>query len=335
MEFPRQAVDDYLRLHRPEIGAIASVRKFEVGQSNPTFLLTTDTGRYVLRAKPPGRLLASAHAVDREFRVLQALQGSEVPVPKPLHLCGDESVLGSVFYVMAFVDGAIYLDGTLPGVDASTRRRVYDSAGRILSALNGVDVVAVGLGDFGRPRGYFERQVKRWSEQYRLSATEFRPAMEALIEWLPKNLPADSEEISLVHGDFRLDNLVVNERGHVIGVLDWELCTLGHPFADLAYQCAQWRLPAGEMRGLKGVDRQELGIPTEEEYVAAYCRRRGLATIPDWSFYLAVSLFRLAAICQGVYSRGLQGNASSTAALGFGKKTDVIAEHALEIVAGS
>ena len=332
VRFPTASVGAYLHQHLPALGKIVDVRKFDFGQSNPTYLVMTDTGRYVLRAKPGGRLLRSAHAVEREFRVLCALHGSAVPVPRPLHLCVDESVMGSVFYVMDFAAGRVFLDPTMPDADEATRSAVYDSAGRVLVALNRVDLAAVGLLDYGRPADYFGRQIRRWTEQYRASETECRPDVESLIEWLPTHLPADVGEISLVHGDFRLDNLVVGEQGQIVAVLDWELSTLGHPYADLAYQCAQWRLPAGPLRGLKGVDRHSLGIPTEAEYVEAYCRSLGLGGIPHWDFYLAVSLFRLAAICQGVYRRGLGGNASNTEARGFGLKTDVIAAHAVEII---
>jgi len=330
--FPVESVDAHLRQQLPALGRITEVRKFAVGQSNPTYLLTTDTGRYVLRAKPAGRLLPSAHAVDREFRVLRALHGSEVPVPRPLHLCTDEAVLGSMFYVMAYIPGSIHLDPAMPGVAPTLRRAVYAGAATTLAALSRLDPVKLGLGDFGRHDGYFERQIRRWTDQYRATETERRVDVEALISWLQKHLPPDPRIARLVHGDFRLDNLIVGARGDVLAVLDWELSTLGHPYADLAYQCAQWRLPAGEMRGLKGVERKPLGLPSEEEYVGAYCKSVGVEAIEHWNFYLAVSLFRLAAICQGVYRRGLDGNASSAEAVGFGRKTDIIAAHAVEII---
>lgn len=331
--FPVEAADSYFRSQLPALGPLRDTRKFAVGQSNPTYLLTTDTGRYVLRAKPVGRLLPSAHAVEREFRVLGALHGSPVPVPRPIHLCTDDTILGSVFYVMEYVPGQVYLDPTMPGADVTLRRAVYAGAASVLAALGRIDPVAVGLGDYGRPGGYFERQVRRWTKQYRATETECRPDMEELIAWLPLHLPPDTGVARIVHGDFRLDNLVVGEHGEVLAVLDWELSTLGHPYADLAYQCAQWRLPAGEMHGLKGVKREALGLPGEDEYVAAYCKSLGLARIEHWNTYLAVSLFRLAAIYQGVYRRGLDGNASSAEATGFGRKTDIIAAHAVEIIA--
>lgn len=331
MTFPTEAVDTYLRGHLSGVGSIRSTRKFDVGQSNPTFLVETDAGRFVLRAQPAGTLLQSAHAVDREFRVLRALERSGVPVPRAIHYCDDPSVMGNAFYLMEYVPGHVYLDPRLPGVSAGVRRRVYDSACGLLVALNSVDTAAVGLGDYGRPADYWRRQVRRWTEQYRASETQRRPDLEALIEGLPAALPDPDEQTSLVHGDFRLDNLIVDEQGEIRAVLDWELSTLGSPYADLAYQCAQWRLPES-LRGFGDLDRRALGIPTEGEYVETYCSGRGLSGIPHWNCFLAVSLFRLAAICQGIFRRGLDGNASNLAALGFGDKVDTIAECALRIL---
>jgi aminoglycoside phosphotransferase (APT) family kinase protein len=335
MTFPTEAVDTYLRWRLPGWGPTRGVRKFDVGQSNPTYLVSTDQGQFVLRAKPQGSLLKSAHAIEREFRVLQALVGSGVPAPRPLHLCLDDSVIGSAFYVMEYVSGQVHVDPTLPGVAPTVRERIYDSACRLLVSLNGVDLVAVGLADFGKAEGYWVRQVRRWTEQYRASETEIRPDIERLIDGLPSLIPADANEASLVHGDFRLDNFVVDDRGEIHAVLDWELSTIGSPYADVAFQCAQWRLPAGPLRGLGGLDRHALGIPTEQDYVESYCRMRGLAGIAHWECYLAVSLFRLAAICQGIYRRGLDGNASSVQAVGFGEKTNVIAAHAVALLSGS
>ncbi|MBM3526004.1 MAG: phosphotransferase family protein, partial [Alphaproteobacteria bacterium] len=291
----------------PGFSGLRGARKFPGGQSNPTFLLEADSGEYVLRRKPPGQLLKSAHAVDREYRVMAALAGSGVPVPKVFHLCTDEAVIGSMFYVMEYVRGEVYWDPMLPGLESAARCRLYDEMGRVLAALHTVDVAAVGLGDFARPGQYFERQIKRWTEQYRATETERREDIERLIEWLPANLPVDDGRSGIVHGDFRLDNIVFDREHRAIAVLDWELSTLGHPLADLAYQCAQWRLPVGELRGLAGIDRVALGIPSEESYIEAYRRRTGLPAITHWPFYLAVSLFRLAAICQGVYKRALGG----------------------------
>lgn len=334
MVLPAEAVDTYLRRHLPALGAVRSVRKFDVGQSNPTYQLSTERGCCVLRAKPAGKLLKSAHAIEREFLVLQALHGSAIPVPRPLHLCTDESVLGSAFYVMEFVAGRVHVDPTLPGVDASARRALYENSSRLLALLNGADLAAAGIDDYGKPDRYWERLVKRWTEQYRASETERRPAVEELIAALPAAIPLEDYPPSLVHGDFRFDNFIVGDEGEIRAVLDWELSTLGAPYADLAYQCAQWRLPAGDMRGLGGLDRRALGIPTEQEYVDAYCSLRQLSGIPHWNFYLTASLFRLAAICQGIYRRGLEGNASNIAALGFGHKTDVIAAVAVQTITG-
>ena len=311
----------YLALHLPQLGRVLKLEKFPGGQSNPTFLLGADSGTYVLRRKPPGQLLKSAHAVDREYRVLAALAGSGVPVPRVLHLCTDESVIGSMFYVMEFVTGNIYWDPMLPELRLPARTRIYTEMGRILAALHSVAPVAVGLGDYGRPGQYYERQIRRWTEQYRATETERREDLERVMAWLPGHVPSDDGRVSIVHGDFRLDNIVFDGEGRALAILDWELSTLGHPWADLAYQCAQWHLPAGVLRGLAGVDRAALGIPTEEEYVAAYRRRTGAPEIENWNFYLAVSLFRLAAICQGVYKRALDGNASSSDALRFGTVT--------------
>jgi aminoglycoside phosphotransferase (APT) family kinase protein len=335
MTFSAEAVDMYLRRHLPGWGSIRGVRKFDVGQSNPTFHLSTDQGQFVLRAKPHGNLLKSAHAVEREFKVLQALDGSGVPAPRPLHLCSDDSVIGSAFYVMEYVSGQVHVNPTLAGVAPNVRQKIYDSACRLLVALNSVDLAAVGLADFGKAEGYWVRQVRRWTEQYRASETEVRPDIERLIDCLPRVIPADADQASLVHGDFRLDNFVVDDRGEIRALLDWELSTIGSPYADVAYQCAQWQLPAGPLRGLGGLDRNALGIPTEQEYLESYCRMRGLDGIPHWECYLAVSLFRLAAICQGIYRRGLDGNASSPQAVGFGEKTNVIAAHAVALLGGS
>jgi aminoglycoside phosphotransferase (APT) family kinase protein len=330
---PIETLGRYLAAQIGGFGALLSVRKFDGGQSNPTYLLTTKSGRYVLRCKPAGTLLKSAHAIDREYRVLEALASSEVPVPKARHFCADANVIGTVFYVMDFVDGRVFWDPQLPEVDAETRRRIYDEMNRVLVALHRVDFTTRGLLEFGRQGGYFDRQIRRWTEQYRATETVARPDVERLIEWLPAHQPADDGRVSLVHGDFRLDNMLFDGSGRVVAVLDWELSTLGHPCADLAYQCAQWRLPTGPMRGLKGIDRSALNIPTEAAYVARYCQRMELTEIRNWEFCLVLSLFRLASICQGVYRRGMDGNASNATALEFGERTRVIAAAAVEILA--
>jgi aminoglycoside phosphotransferase (APT) family kinase protein len=304
----------YLEAEIPGFAGLQAIDKFPSGQSNPTYLLTAASGRYVLRAKPPGQLLKSAHQVDREYRIMKALAGTGVPVPEMLHLSPESSPIGRMFYVMAFIEGRIFWDPTLPEIGgAEMRGLIYDAMNDILARLHGVDVVSVGLGDLGRPGSYFERQLGRWSDQYRNSQTGVIADMDRLIGWLEAQPPPDDGQVALVHGDYRLDNMIFSpDRPEVVAVLDWELSTLGHPHADIAYQCMQWRLPhSSGFKGLGGVDRQRLGIPSETDYVAAYCRRRGIDGIADWTFLLAFSFFRLAAICQGVYRRALDGNASN------------------------
>ncbi|MEZ5810320.1 MAG: phosphotransferase [Rhizobiaceae bacterium] len=308
------ALAPYLENNIAGFSGLRSIEKFGHGQSNPTYLLTADSGRYVLRAKPPGRLLKSAHQVDREFRVLRALAGSRVAVPKALHLAPEDSPIGRMFYVMQFLDGRVLWDPALSEVDTNEERSgIYDAMNATLAALHDVDVEAVGLGDFGKPGSYFARQLSRWSGQYRASETETIADMDALIAWLEREMPADDGVVSLVHGDYRLDNMVfAHDRPVIVGVLDWELSTLGHPYSDLAYQCMQWRLPhTSGFRGLGGVDRAGLGIPGETQYVERYCDRRGIGRIDNWAFYVAFSFFRLGAILQGVYKRALDGNASN------------------------
>lgn len=308
------ALAPYLEANIPGFSGLAAVEKFKSGQSNPTYLLTAASGRYVLRAKPPGQLLKSAHQVDREFRVMSALAGTAVPVPAMLHLSAEDSPIGRMFYVMDFLDGRIFWDPALPEArDNEERAAIYNAMNDTLAALHEVDVETVGLGDFGRPGNYFERQLARWTTQYRASETGTVTDMDQLIAWLETHMPADDGRISLVHGDYRLDNLIfAPDRPTVLAVLDWELSTSGHPFADIAYQCMQWRLPhASGFRGLGGIDRAALGLPSETDYVASYCRRRGLSGIGNWTFFLAFSFFRLAAICQGVFKRALDGNASN------------------------
>lgn len=329
------ALGSYLEQHIDGFKGLQSADKFAGGQSNPTFLLNADSGRYVLRRKPPGQLLKSAHAVDREFRVISALRNTDVPVPNALHLCEDDSVIGTMFYVMEFCEGRVLWEATLPEYDNATRGALYDEMNRVMVALHSVDIEAVGLADFGRPGNYYARQIDRWTKQYRAAETDNIDAMEKLMSWLEQQSIPDDGRVSLVHGDFRLDNMMFHPtENRAIAVLDWELSTLGHPFADLAYQCMQWRIPAdgAALKGLGGIDRAAIGLPTEEEYVAAYCRRMGIDGIPDWNFYLAVSFFRLASICQGVYKRGLDGNASNSEAAKFGHAARQIAEAAMDVI---
>ncbi len=286
--------------------------KFDVGQSNPTFRLDSPSGQYVLRRKPPGVLLKSAHAVDREFRVQKALADTEVPVAKMHLLCEDDDVIGSAFYVMDFIEGRNFDDPRLPELDNDQRAQVIDEMGRVLAAIHSVDINAVGLGDYGPDGNYFERQVGRWTKQYRASETETIPQMDQLIDWLAANIPTDDGKRTLVHGDYRIDNMLfAKDRPEVVAVLDWELSTIGHPYADLAAVIMQWQMPPGnEGRGLAGIDRAALGLPTDEEFIAAYCKRMGLPGIEKFGFYLAFCFFRMGAIIQGVKKRALDGNAS-------------------------
>jgi aminoglycoside phosphotransferase (APT) family kinase protein len=303
----------YLERVLPGFKGPITAEKTPTGQSNPTFLLSSPSGRYVLRKKPPGQLLKSAHAVDREYKVMKGLGQTDVPVPRMLHLCEDDSVLGTAFFVMEFVDGAIFWNPALPELANAQRTMVYDEENRALAALHCVDPVKVGLADFGKAGSYFARQRDRWTKQYRASETEHIAEMETLIAWLAANEPPDDGRVSLVHGDYRIDNMIfAKDASRLLAIIDWELSTLGHPFSDLAYQCMQWRLPNKDaIRGLADIDRHALGIPTEEEYVAKYCERVGIAGIAHFNFYLAFSFFRLAAIVQGVKKRGLEGNASN------------------------
>ncbi len=310
------------------------VRQFSGGQSNPTFLVQSADDRYVLRRKPPGKLLPSAHAVDREFRVISALADTEVPVARARALCEDAEVIGTMFYVTDYVEGRLFWDAALPEVPAAGRRAIYGEMTRVIAALHSVDYTAVGLGDYGKPGRYIERQVTRWTQQYRASETESIEAVERLIEWLPKHIPAD-EETSIVHGDFRLDNAIFHpHEPRILAVLDWELSTLGHPLVDLAYLCMRYHLSADQFRGLGGLDPASLQIPGEQECVADYCRRRGRAPVApgEWTYYLAFNMFRLTGILQGVLARAIQGNASSTTALEAGQRARPLAEQAWALV---
>jgi len=286
--------------------------KFDVGQSNPTFRLDSPSGQYVLRRKPPGVLLKSAHAVDREFRVQKALADTDVPVAKMHLLCEEDDVIGSAFYVMDFVEGRNFDDPRLPELDNEQRVQVIDEMGRVLAAIHSVDINAFGLSDYGPEGNYFERQVGRWTKQYRASETETIPQMDQLIDWLAANIPADDGKRTLVHGDYRIDNMLfAKDRPEVVAVLDWELSTIGHPYADLAAVIMQWQMPPGnEGRGLAGVNRAALGLPTDDAFIAAYCQRMGLPGIEKFGFYLAFCFFRMGAIIQGVKKRALDGNAS-------------------------
>jgi aminoglycoside phosphotransferase (APT) family kinase protein len=302
------------------------VEQYQGGQSNPTYRVTAGARRYVLRRKPPGKLLPSAHAVDREFRVMSALAGTGVPVAKMHALCMDEAVIGTAFYVMEYVEGRILWDPTLPGMSPVLRAAHYDELNRVIATLHRVDPVAIGLGDFGRTGSYIERQVARWSQQYQAAGANRIDAMDRLIGWLPAHVP-DGDETSVVHGDYRLDNVIFHpSEPRILAVLDWELSTLGHPLSDFAYQVMAWRLSPQEFRGLKGADLDALGIPDEAEYVAAYCRRTGRTGIPNWEFYLIFNMFRIAAILHGVLARAQQGNAASADAVAMGSRARPVAD---------
>ncbi|ENO87351.1 phosphotransferase [Thauera linaloolentis] len=317
----------YLRGHIAGFDGPLTVEQFKGGQSNPTFLLSAGDARYVLRRKPPGKLLPSAHAVDREYRVITALRDSAVPVARTYCLCEDDGVIGTPFYVMEYVAGRVLWEGDLPGFGVAERGAVYDEMNRVIAALHRVDPQAVGLADYGKPGNYFERQIARWSRQYRASETERIDAMERLIAWLPAHIPP-GEETAIVHGDFRLDNLIfAADAPRLIAVLDWELSTLGHPLADFSYHMLPWYLRPDEFRGLVGFDLPALGIPSAEDYLARYCQRTGRVVEPEaWRFYLAYNLFRLAAILQGIMARAVDGTASSQHAQTTGARARVVAE---------
>lgn len=334
LELDTTKLERYLSAHIPEFKGPLSAEKFAGGQSNPTYLLTSASGRYVLRRKPPGELLKSAHAVDREFRVMSALASTAVTVPNMCVLCEDDSIIGSMFYVMDFVEGRIFWNAALPEQTNSERSAIYDAMNRVLVDLHSVDVDSVGLSDYGKPGNYFERQISRWTKQYRASETESIPAMETLMQWLEHNKPDDDGLVCINHGDFRLDNMMFHStENRVVALLDWELSTLGHPYADLAYQCMQWRIPThAAIPGLGGLDRDALGLPSEAAYVQRYCERRGISGIDNWTFYIAFAFFRLSAILQGIQKRALDGNASSDKAQAYGALARPLAELGAETI---
>jgi aminoglycoside phosphotransferase (APT) family kinase protein len=331
--FDEGGLASFLRARTGDFAGPLFVEQFQGGQSNPTYRVTAGERRYVLRRKPPGKLLPSAHAVEREYRVMDALAGSGVPVAKMVALCEDPATIGTPFYLMEYVEGRVLWDPTLPGMTPAERAAHYDELNRVIATLHRVDYAAIGLADFGRPGSYVERQIARWTKQYETDGAERIPAMDALIGWLPRHVPP-GDETSIVHGDYRLDNVIFHPtEPRVLAVLDWELATLGHPLTDFAYQAMAWRLAPGVFRGLAGADLAALGIPTEEEYVAAYCRRTGRTGILHWEFYLIFDMFRIAAILHGVLARALQGNAASGNALEQGGRAKLVARVAWDMAA--
>ena len=336
--FDVAALTSYLDLHLSGFKGPLTVEIFKGGQSNPTYKLITPSASYVMRAKPGpvAKLLPSAHAVEREFKVMQGLQGTDVPVPKMYCLCEDESVIGRAFYVMEFVEGRVLWDQSLPGMTHTQRGEIYDEMNRVIAALHKVKFAERGLADYGKPGNYFERQIGRWSKQYTASITQPIAEMDSLMQWLPANIPAgarDDSMVSIVHGDFRLDNLLFHPtEPRVLAVLDWELSTLGHPLADFSYHCMAWHIPPGAFRGIGGLDVASLGIPTESDYIRLYCERTGLATREalkgDWTFYMALNLFRIAAILQGSAKRVEAGTASSAQAVSSAAGAPLLAKMA-------
>jgi aminoglycoside phosphotransferase (APT) family kinase protein len=331
--FDEAALGSHLAERLPEVGRLIEVQQFEGGQSNPTFLLVCEKARLVLRKKPPGKLLPTAHQIEREYRVMGALANTGVPVPRMRLFCQDASLIGTEFYLMDHVSGRIFRDPTLPGVEPAARGAIYAEMVRVLAALHGVDWAAVGLSDFGKPTGYMTRQISRWSQQYQAAKTEEIPAMDRLMEWLPAHVPA-GDTTTIAHGDFRLDNMIFHPtEPRALAVLDWELATLGHPLCDVAYSCMVYHFEMLHRPSLKSVAKDS-GIPTETEYLARYCeltRRKG---IDNYRFFLAFSLFRSASILQGVYKRGLQGNASSARALELGSQVKGLCDTAWSMANG-
>jgi aminoglycoside phosphotransferase (APT) family kinase protein len=328
-QFDVNALDAYLRENVDGYIGPLTVEQFKGGQSNPTFKLITPNKTYVMRSKPgpAAKLLQSAHAIDREFRVMKVLHGSDVPVAKMHALCEDEGALGRAFYVMDFVEGRVLWEPQLPGLQTAERTAIFDELNRVIAALHKVNFDSVGLADYGKHDSYLSRQIARWTKQYKASETESIPAMDALIEWLPANIPP-GEETSIVHGDYRLDNVIFHPaEPRILAVLDWELSTLGHPLADFAYHCMTWYLPPGAGRGLAGIDLAGTGIPKVRDYIARYCERTGRQNgIEHFDFYMAYNMFRMAGILQGIMKRVVDGTAASAQAVAMGKATRPIAE---------
>ncbi len=335
--FDTGALAEYLRGRLPDTNGELVVEQFRGGQSNPTFMLRYGGRAYAMRSKPgpAARLLPSAHAIEREYRVLAALAGTGVPVPSVYCLCEDESVIGRAFYVMECVEGRVLWEQSLPAMSPVERGEIYDEMNRVIALLHQIDFAAIGLHDFGRPGNYFARQIARWSKQYKASETAPIPEMDRLIEWLPENIPV-GEESAIVHGDYRLDNLIFDaEKPRIKAILDWELSTIGHPLADFSYHCMGYHIEPGQFRGIGGLDHAALGIPTEAQYIARYCERTGRDRIEHWDFYMAYNMFRLAGILQGIMKRVVDGTAASEKARDAGSRAEPLARMAWAIVAAS
>jgi len=327
--FDAAALERYLSEHVPDFRGPLTVEQFKGGQSNPTFKLITPTRSYVMRAKPgpAAKLLQSAHAIEREYRVMDALAATDVPVAKMHALCEDESVIGRAFYVMEFVEGRVLWDQSLPGMTPGGRHAIYAEMNRVIAALHNVDYAALGLADFGKPGNYFARQIARWSKQYKASETEHIDAMDQLIEWLPAHIPPDDGATSIVHGDYRLDNLIFHPtEPRILAILDWELSTIGHPLADFSYHLMSWHIRPEGFRGIAGLDLAALGIPSQSEYIAMYGEATGRKTIADVDFYLAYNMFRIAGILQGIMKRVVDGTAASAQAAAAGSRARTMAE---------
>jgi aminoglycoside phosphotransferase (APT) family kinase protein len=326
-KFDVAALETWLAANVSGFKGPLSIEQFKGGQSNPTFKLITPSRTYVMRAKPgpAAKLLPSAHAIEREFAVMKALAATGVPVAEMFAICVDENIIGRAFFIMEFVEGRVLWDPSLPELDNEGRKQIFAEMNRVIAALHSVDYAAIGLADYGKPGNFFERQIGRWTKQYRASETEKVAAMDNLIDWLPAHIPP-GDESAIVHGDYRMDNLMFHPtEPRVLAVLDWELSTLGHPLADFAYHCMTWVMPPGPSRGLAGVDITALGIPSMQEYVAMYCERTGRTGIEHMDFYIAYNLFRMAGILQGIMKRVVDGTASSAQAIQMGKAAPMVA----------
>jgi len=328
-KFDTGALADYLKAHVDGFRGELQIAQFKGGQSNPTFKVTAGNTHYVLRSKPApkAKLLPSAHAIEREYRVQDALSRAGFPAARMFTLCEDESVIGRAFYLMEMVEGRVLWDQALPGMTGAQRRAIYEEMNRVIAQLHTIDYQAIGLESYGKPGNYFARQIERWSKQYKLAETESIPAMDKLIEWLPQNIPA-GDETAIVHGDYRLDNMIFHpSEPKILAVLDWELSTLGHPMADFSYHCMSWHIAPGQFRGIGGLDLAALGIPGEAEYIDMYAKNTGRPVgTKNWGFYMAYNMFRMAGILQGIMKRYVDGTAASQQALDAGKRARPMAE---------